>query len=349
MGSLYGFNPTPSISLGDSERVIEITNELREARNNPRVTSAVDISAIVEKFVLDSPMLVKQASLGVETRPEFTVVEAPDNEDLIKIADERNKKAAELARLRAEIEEEEREARRLKEAREAARAEQERLLRLQEEENRKAAELLERQRQERIRQEQEAERLRAQQEAETKRRQDEIDRQLKLREQELARREQAIAEQERRKAEEAKAKAEADAREAERKANEARKKQLEAEIREAEEIKRKAAEAELQRKREQLAQLQKLKRQKEMEKEAAKAKAVQKPTSTSNSKIEYYSSLDINSLFKEVKAFADKQGLSRKIIDKKVLENQFGRANINKLILKSYLISIGKGVTFGNG
>ena len=125
-------------------------------------------------------------------------------------------------------------------------------------------------------------------------------------------------------------------------------------------------EAELKAKREKLEQLKKLKEAKDRQ-EKAKAKqtasvkqqAAAKTTKATvdkiverevdNSKMDYYSSLDIQSLFAEVKKFAQQRGLSRQIIDRKLLEDNFGKANINRLILKSYLISINKGVTFGYG
>jgi hypothetical protein len=40
-------------------------------------------------------------------------------------------------------------------------------------------------------------------------------------------------------------------------------------------------------------------------------------------------------------------GVDRKTIDLSALNNKFGDANIKKLIKKSYLITMGKGVTAG--
>ena len=56
-----------------------------------------------------------------------------------------------------------------------------------------------------------------------------------------------------------------------------------------------------------------------------------------------------SALFNEVKAFAQKQGLLNKRISKSLLNDKFGKTNVIRLIDKSYLISIGKDVTFGNG
>ena len=60
-----------------------------------------------------------------------------------------------------------------------------------------------------------------------------------------------------------------------------------------------------------------------------------------------YDMMDVEALYGEVRKFLKLHNIDRKIIDIKILENEFGRANIKKLIVKSYLISIGKGVTVG--
>ena len=60
-----------------------------------------------------------------------------------------------------------------------------------------------------------------------------------------------------------------------------------------------------------------------------------------------YASLDIDALYSEVRKFMQLKGVAKSIVDKKMLEAEFGVQNIKKLILKSYLISIGKGVTIG--
>ena len=63
--------------------------------------------------------------------------------------------------------------------------------------------------------------------------------------------------------------------------------------------------------------------------------------------IDYYSNMDIESLYKEVRQYMLDKGVRRRIIDLSELESKFGRDNIKKLILKSYLILIGRGVTIG--
>lgn len=60
-----------------------------------------------------------------------------------------------------------------------------------------------------------------------------------------------------------------------------------------------------------------------------------------------YSSMDIEALYAEVRMFMQRKGVAKSIVDKKMIEAEFGILNIKKLILKSYLISIGKGVTIG--
>ena len=71
--------------------------------------------------------------------------------------------------------------------------------------------------------------------------------------------------------------------------------------------------------------------------------------SIENGKNDYekYNNLDIESLYAEVKSYLRLNNIDKKIVDVKILEDKFGTANIKKLILKSYLISVRKGVTIG--
>ena len=62
---------------------------------------------------------------------------------------------------------------------------------------------------------------------------------------------------------------------------------------------------------------------------------------------EIYNSLDIDALYSEVRKFLKSKNIDKKVIDIAILESKFGKDNIRKLLLKSYLISIGKGVTVG--
>ena len=369
MGRLFGFNPTPSISLGDTERVIEIHNETISSRRQEDRTPKSSIGDIVDKFILEANSLGMSNSR--DTQSNVIVTDKPINVTSSEVVDlerqleeSRKLKELELARIKREIEEERAETERLLKQREESRAESARLLKLQEEENRRAAEQLEQQRAE-------AERLRKLQEEETKRMQAERERQLADRERQLAEQERAMQERLRRAAieeqerltqireqarleaeaaEKARIKAEADRKDREEAA--AKERALEeararanaeaaekAKIKAEEEAKAKA-DAE---KRQKLEQLRKLKKQQQM------AKTVAKPKINTPSNNDYYNALDINTLFKEVKAYAISLGISKQIIDRKTLDAKFGKPNINKLILKSYLISIGKGVTFGNG
>lgn len=74
---------------------------------------------------------------------------------------------------------------------------------------------------------------------------------------------------------------------------------------------------------------------------------VETHTQSGASKYDRYNSLDIDALYNEVKLFLKKHNIEKKLIDKKLLESEFGEQNIRKLILKSYLISMKKGVTVG--
>lgn len=62
---------------------------------------------------------------------------------------------------------------------------------------------------------------------------------------------------------------------------------------------------------------------------------------------EDYSAMTIESLYSHVKKFLVQSGVEKKLIEVSVLNDKFGEANIKKLIKKSYLILIGKGVTIG--
>ena len=63
--------------------------------------------------------------------------------------------------------------------------------------------------------------------------------------------------------------------------------------------------------------------------------------------INKYSGMEIDELYKYVKSFLIKNNVKSSAIDKSILDKNFGAANINKLIMKSYLILLGKKVTIG--
>lgn len=87
--------------------------------------------------------------------------------------------------------------------------------------------------------------------------------------------------------------------------------------------------------------------------------AVKKATNTVNSVVSTqhiaqkpshenpYDNMTIDKLYGCVKVYMIKAGVTRRAIDLDVLNKKFGSANISKLIKKSYLIKIGKGVTIG--
>lgn len=60
-----------------------------------------------------------------------------------------------------------------------------------------------------------------------------------------------------------------------------------------------------------------------------------------------YTYMAVDSLFNVVKKFMVEHGVNNKLIDVSLLNNKFGSENVKRLIKKSYIISIGKGVTIG--
>lgn len=66
-----------------------------------------------------------------------------------------------------------------------------------------------------------------------------------------------------------------------------------------------------------------------------------------SSKYDKYTVLNVEQLYSYVRQFMINNGLHKNTIDIAILNQKFGEANIKKLIQKSYLIKIGKGVTTG--
>ena len=60
-----------------------------------------------------------------------------------------------------------------------------------------------------------------------------------------------------------------------------------------------------------------------------------------------YDSMDIEALYTEVKKYMQEMGVGKRPIVRKQLENAFGVRNIRKLLMKSYLISLGNTITMG--
>ena len=101
---------------------------------------------------------------------------------------------------------------------------------------------------------------------------------------------------------------------------------------------------------EKLAQLRENKRKEIIEKkkkEMLNEKIKQASLEKDKNNVNLYDTMEIEALYSEVRKFMSSLGVNRSIVDTKTLEDKFGKQNIKKLILKSYLISIGKGVTVG--
>lgn len=66
------------------------------------------------------------------------------------------------------------------------------------------------------------------------------------------------------------------------------------------------------------------------------------------SKEQIYSSMAIEVLYKEVKKFLEANGVNKSAVDRSILDKEFGVNNINRLLKKSFLISVaGKRITIG--
>ena len=378
-----GFNILPNISLGDMEAVMDIENEVKVMSEQKSVTrTQVNKDDILKMFTLDTPKTSVDTRETVRTQQTISK-QAQDkhietiknkltndtvggstisNEEIelknrLKAAEEQRRaeearlerirkleeeariaeQEAELARKKREAEErrieEEQRIRQLRAAEEARKREEEERERIRAEQERIRIE--EAQRLERIRQEQaKLDRIRAEQQ---------LLEQQRLEQQRLE--QQRMAEMQRKEQE----RLDAQRHEQER---------LEAERKEKEEL------AEKKKKEELLKQLMEQKKH-----EAAKKPVEQKPVRTTQSTqnkgidklkssitsqeikpaahYERYSQLDTDALYDEVRKFLKKHNVEKKIVDIKILEDEFGKPNIKKLILKSYLISIGKGVTVG--
>lgn len=85
------------------------------------------------------------------------------------------------------------------------------------------------------------------------------------------------------------------------------------------------------------------------DKKVAAQPVAQEQVSEPDRPVSFYNDLDTPALFNAVKKYALSIGMANKVIGRDILNSKFGKHNIDKLITKSYLISLGKGVTFGNG
>ena len=349
MSYYNGFNPTPSISLGDMERTDEVFREYSENNNMPvHRYRQLSSEEIVNKYMLDTALFTKSEEKAREAYEKLLEEQDVKNknkiDELQRIAEEYKKQNEEL-RLQKEKELEEKQKQleaKEKEIEAAILRERERI----------AAE-----------QEKEAERKRLeeqqQREAELKRREAE----LKEKEAAIERERKRIAEEaEHKRLEEERINKEKQLKEQAR-LEEERKKQLEAKRKQEEkqrriEKKRKENDEkvkELERiKQEKLKELNKLldsknkqsKPMDKLDKTLSNIEAARVEKSKTNQPL--YDELTADALIAKVKEFALKNDLNNKIISRKSLDKEFGVHNINRLITKAYLIQLGEGVTFGN-
>ena len=370
MGSLIGFNPTPSISLGDTERIMDIYNESIGDTGN-QSTSKVDLDAIMKAFVITPK---KQSSIkgviekedGGEQRDSISEAVKAVGNKTEQLNTESEAPSESSAGLEAAIAEEKRKAAEAVEAERQKVAElQKQLEKMQQEQAR-----LEQERQEQFEKERQAqieqERLKQEQARLEQEKQAQLEKERLRQEREKLEREKL--ELERKKLEQAK-QAEQARLEQQQQAEQARleqeKQAKQAEQARLEQARLEQARLEQQRqltlKKKKLAQLKQLQARKaaleqqkkvalEQQKRAAKVVAAtpEIPSKPKEPGIDY-SNLEAEALFNKVREYAVQNGLVGKLIDRKKLDNIFGERNISRLIFQSYLISIGKGVTFGNG
>jgi len=76
-------------------------------------------------------------------------------------------------------------------------------------------------------------------------------------------------------------------------------------------------------------------------------KQAERLVKSENKSVEYYSSLEIEALWVEVRKFMVSNGVASKLISKSLVEQKFGAQNIKKLYLKGYLIPFGSKLTIG--
>lgn len=74
---------------------------------------------------------------------------------------------------------------------------------------------------------------------------------------------------------------------------------------------------------------------------------VKEPVNITNKTYDIYDDMDVDSLYREVKKYMTSMGVDKRLIVKSQLEKEFGVKNIKKLIMKSYLISLGNKITMG--
>lgn len=379
----FGFNPMPNISLGDMENIFDIENELALISDEDKAgkcvaSPVISKETVINKFMLDSlvgntekpkpqqPQRPIQAQRPVQTaqrtipqapiKKEPAIVEKPIQPRVVggsqtTIPPTTSKPAA---NIKPDVSEEEL-LRRIQQAKEAERLEKERLERLarlkeEAEAAEREAELIRQKREAQQRKLEEERKLREIEEAAQRQAREKLERERLIEErrrqieeeerQRIIAEEAARAEVRRKLEEEARSRA---AKEREQQEAEERiKRKLEAQ-------KQKELEEALKKEKIRLILEQRKKQEEEARRKQIEAAKKKEPTPVAKEYDAYekYSKLDIEALYTEIRGFLKKHNVEKKVVDIRILEDEFGKANIKKLIVKSYLISIGKGVTVG--
>lgn len=353
-----GFNPIPNISLGDMQDIFDIESEidvieldLCDSKKNEK--PPVDTDRILKQFSIPNNAILNtqgnnSSSESIKSNtPDNTCIQSEEEKELLerlRIAEENKKaeeeKALRLRRLQEEAARAEQEAQLAKQKREE---EEQRLNEQKQRQIREEQERIEREKEEKRREEER--RKEEQHREEIRRAQEELDRQREqLRLEQLRMEQDRIrAEQERVRAEQAELDRLKAARDAEKlRVAQAREAEL-ARIQRENEIKTKQENERLRQEKIKLLLAAKSKK----EEEERRRKQLELVRRKESEKYERYDSLDIDALYKEVRVFLKVHNIEKSIIDTKLLENEFGKNNVKKLLLKAYLIQLGKGVTVG--
>ena len=335
------YNIMPAIGMADIEKIIELYRDSHE--DEPQEHCSDDTEALVDELysVIGSDKIHVSVADHVEGTDTCESHHSDDNDDEPSLMDA----------IKIQLEEQ----RKLQEEKFAKELEAQKQL-MQQQLALERQKYAEQARLDAEKRAAEAEALRIK-EAQLQKEKELAEREAKLRMAEIARREEEakraaeaetkrIAEEEARKAaEEARAREEAEKKAvAEMRARDAR--DREKEIREA--------------KQKELETLMKIKAAREAKAKSSVAKRVldkkvttqtvaQEQVNEPDRPVSFYNDLDTPALFNAVKKYALSIGMANKVIGRDILNSKFGKHNIDKLITKSYLISLGKGVTFGNG
>lgn len=314
MAALFGFNVGAVISLGDMEKTIEFISE-----NSENVTeNKSNTENIAEKFMLKDlpqPITVNNVNIRNELREQDDEdafeIDDSDFDDVLGEDEEYEEEIQNTKVNKIDLLEQLKKEKELKERQETEIKRQDEIKRQQELRNTE---------QEKLKHEKEKEELRLKREQEN----NEIVALKKQLEEERKARERA-----------------------EELAKEKQKTEL---LKELETEKEKSAKIAARLREEKIKELKEAKRREliaKKKKEMLNKKAAQVAKEKPKAEVNIYDTMEIESLYTEVRKFMSSLGVSRSIVDTKTLDDKFGKHNIRKLILKSYLISIGKGVTIG--